>query len=265
MKRLHLIEVEDQSWCPDAIRNGITDILRFNLNTGKIYHPIIPLFKSTLEKTGSNQVIDLCSGGGGPWPSLLKALDDNPDLQVHFTDKYPNTETLDDVAAEFGSRTTVHRESHDATNLDLNLQGLRTLFTSFHHFTPEGARSILKDAVAKNQAIAIFEFTHRSPLAIFLMLFAFIAVFFVAPFARPFRWSRLLFTYLIPLLPLTGTFDGIVSCLRTYNPKELQQMIDSLDGSDSYHWEVGEHKDGGPIPITYLIGHPKIETSADGS
>ena len=260
MKRLHLIEIEDQNWCPKAIRNGITDILRFNLNTGKIYHPIIPLFKQTLEKTGCSQVIDLCSGGGGPWPSLLNALDDNQQLHVHFTDKYPNTETLQNVKQRFNERVTVHSDSHDATNLSLELKGLRTLFTSFHHFTPDGARSILQDAVTKNQAIAIFEFTHRSPLAIFLMLFAFVAVFFVAPFARPFRWSRLLFTYLIPLLPLIGTFDGIVSCLRTYKPDELRDMVASLEGNDGYHWEIGEHKNGGPIPITYLIGYP---TTAD--
>ncbi|MGS2724543.1 hypothetical protein ACVBEJ_12440 [Porticoccus sp. GXU_MW_L64] len=261
MKRLHLIEIEDQTWCPKAIRNGITDILRFNLNVGKIYHPIIPLFQKVLQTTGSKQVIDICSGGGGPWPSLLNAMSDNRDLHVHFTDKYPNTETLSDIEQRFSGRVTVHSDSLDATNLPEDMKGLRTSFTSFHHFTAEGATSLLKDATDKNQAIAIFEFTHRSPLAIFMMLFAFIAVFFVAPFARPFRWSRLLFTYLIPLLPLIGTFDGIVSCLRTYTPKELQQMVDSLE-ADHYHWEMGEHKGGGPIPITYLIGYPK---AADAS
>ena len=31
------------------------------------------------------------------------------------------------------------------------------------------------------------------------------------PFVRPFRWSRLLFTYVIPLIPLLVLFDGTVS------------------------------------------------------
>ncbi|UTW46065.1 class I SAM-dependent methyltransferase [bacterium SCSIO 12696] len=263
IKRLHLIEIEDQHWCPKPIRNGITDILRFNLNTGKIYHPIIPLFLKVLEKTGSTQVIDLCSGGGGPWPSLLKALPEERDLHLHFTDKYPNVDTLNDVKRQFSERVTVHSTSNDATDLSLEHKGLRTLFTSFHHFTPESARLILNDAVKKNQPIAIFEFTHRSPLALLLMLFAFIAVFFVAPFAKPFRWSRLVFTYLIPLLPLIGTFDGIVSCLRTYTHAEMNAMIDSL-GADHYHWETGEHKSGGPVPITYLMGYPKDQAASHG-
>jgi hypothetical protein len=35
-------------------------------------------------------------------------------------------------------------------------------------------------------------------------------------------------------------FDGVVSCLRTYRPHELREIIGKLTGSE-YQWEVREN------------------------
>jgi hypothetical protein len=51
-------------------------------------------------------------------------------------------------------------------------------------------------------------------------------------------------------------FDGILSCLRTYSPKELLQLTSGLSAS-GYRWEVGEEgRRGLSGPITYLIEYP---------
>jgi len=81
-------------------------------------------------------------------------------------------------------------------------------------------------------------------------------VLVVTPFIRPFRWSRLLWTYLIPLVPMVTLFDGLVSCLRTYSIEELRDLAARLDAND-YLWDIGTVKStSSPIPITYLIGVP---------
>jgi hypothetical protein len=80
-------------------------------------------------------------------------------------------------------------------------------------------------------------------------------VLLVTPFIRPFRWSRLFWTYLVPVVPLVSLFDGLVSCLRTYSIQELRELTEDL-GANNYRWNVGELKGKGPIPITYLIGFP---------
>lgn len=77
----------------------------------------------------------------------------------------------------------------------------------------------------------------------------------VTPFIRPFRWSRLLLTYLLPVIPTVAFIDGVVSCLRTYTPDELRELARSVDGATGYDWTAG-HAGGGPIPMTYLIGLP---------
>jgi hypothetical protein len=74
---------------------------------------------------------------------------------------------------------------------------------------------------------------------------------------RPFRWQYIALTYLIPVMPLLLSWDGSVSALRTYKPKELDALIESL-GETGYHWERGVRRAPfSPFPVTYLVGYPK--------
>jgi hypothetical protein len=85
--------------------------------------------------------------------------------------------------------------------------------------------------------------------------------FVFTPLIRPFRWSRLLCTYVLPIIPLVLLFDGVVSCLRTYRPQELREIVKKLSGIE-YQWEAGEYsRASGQVPITYLIGHPHVRVS----
>jgi hypothetical protein len=135
------------------------------------------------------------------------------------------------------------------------------MFTAFHHFCPEQACAVLADAVRNRQGIGVFEATQRGPLALVLMLLSPLMVLVMTPFIRPFRWSRLLWTYLLPLVPLVTLFDGLVSCLRTYSVQELHELTARL-GANDYQWDVGTLKsETTPIPISYLVGVP-IEKAA---
>jgi len=68
-------------------------------------------------------------------------------------------------------------------------------------------------------------------LGVLSMLGVPLAVLALMPLARPFRWAYLVFTYLIPLLPLIVLWDGIVSMLRIY---ALLRLEDGPN-SDSRH------------------------------
>ena len=99
----------------------------------------------------------------------------------------------------------------------------------------------------------------------FLMLPVPLMVILMTPFIRPFRWSRLFWTYLIPLVPLVSLFDGLVSCLRTYSVAELRELVEGLEG-EHYQWEIAELKSKpNPIPVTYLIGVPVEHANGVGS
>src|ERR1035441_7785268 len=67
MRRVHFIEFHDQPWFPSSLRDYVTDALQFGFNLFKVYAPIAPLLQSALDSTRSRSIVDLCSGGGGPW------------------------------------------------------------------------------------------------------------------------------------------------------------------------------------------------------
>ena len=245
MKRLHLIELGDLPGCPRFLRNGMTDYLETVVRLANPYQGIVPRLAAALERCQATHVLDLCSGAGGPWATLLLLFKDKKP-EVLLTDFYPNPT---------GTALPYHPEPVDATKVPETLTGFRTLFASFHHFRPEQARAILADAVAKQHGIAVFEGTARTIPALLGMLFIPLAVLLVTPQIRPVRLSRLFWTYVVPILPLAILFDGIVSCLRTYTPSELKKLTEGLE---SYIWEIGTLPVArSPIPITYLIGLPK--------
>jgi hypothetical protein len=257
MKRLHLFEIHDQDWCARTIRDAETDYLQFVVAKTNPYAAMIPVLATALGRAGARQVLDLCSGAGGPWPWLRQALAERGvHVSVCLTDKYPHLNALEPMHHLADPAIRYHPQPVDARRVSSELVGFRTMFSSFHHFRPEEARAILLDAVRKHEGIAIFEGTQRTALAMLLMLLVPLMVLLTTPFIRPFRWSRLLWTYVIPLVPLVSLFDGLVSCLRTYSVQELRELTEGLH-ENNYRWEAAELKiTAGPIPITYLLGVP---------
>jgi hypothetical protein len=263
MKRLHLFEIEDQAWCPAAIRSGLTDYLRFALEVTRHYEPAVSVLGKALQQTHARRVLDLCSGGGGPWPHLRPLLAETGiELEVTLSDKYPNLEAFERVKQLSNGAIRYRREPVDATRVTSEPGRFRTLFTSFHHFRPEEARAILADAAAGREGIGIFEATERTPLMMLLTLLAPFHALIFTPFIRPFRWSRLFWTYLIPVLPLTLLFDGLVSCLRAYTLEELREMTRQLE-VQHYEWEIGRLAARVSLThVIYLIGVPKENPSS---
>ncbi len=260
MRRLHLIELEDQTWFPAPARDAGTDFLRFMLNLGNNYAPAVPLLARAVERAGARRIVDLCAGGGGPWQRLLPALaEQGVRCDVLLTDRFPNQ----DAAAalrEVGPRpgeVSYHPEPVDALAVPAQLDGLRTVFSAFHHFPPAAATALIRDAVRAGAPIAVFESTERSAASMASVLLAPIILLLATPFLRPFRWSRLLLTYLIPLVPLLILWDGLVSCLRSYTPDELRALVDAIPEASAYEWHIGTLRGRAPVPITYLISTPR--------
>lgn len=263
MRQFHLIEIEDQKWCPYFILDGVTDYLRLLERVGKFYRPIFPRLKHVLRKLKPQRIIDLCSGGGGPWMDLYRELQDlNENVpEIYLTDLCPNRAAFETIRRESSNVISFYPEPVDATRVPDGLIGFRTLFSSFHYFPPLKARSILHDAVQSRQGIAIFEMTQRHPLTILFTVLSPFFVFLLTPFIKPFRWERLFWTYLIPVIPSVVTFDGIVSCLHTYTPEELKELTKEFsDEGGAYRWEIGVEPLGlFSAGITYLIGYPVSE------
>lgn len=256
MGRIHLFEFEDQSWFPAFLRNYLTDFLQHLSNASGMYKAAIPLLEQLLKDSKTQQIVDLASGGGGGLVGLSKELKKTvPDLKIVLTDYYPNLPAFAYTKQKSDSFEYYER-SVDARNVPEELKGVRTQFLSLHHFKPADAKQILQNAVDAHSSIAIFEAQERSFPSILAMVLSPLSVLFMTPFIRPFKIGRILFTYLIPIVPLIVLWDGIVSSLRTYSVKEMNGLVSNLRNTESYEWQIGKVKSG-PATLLYLIGREK--------
>lgn len=258
MRRLHLLEIEDEPWCPRVIRDGATDWLQFLENFHQGFNVIAVRLREAMRRVGSDHIVDLCSGGGGPWRTLAPSLAQSGCVTVQLTDFYPNRAARDRISAQSAGRITYLSESVDATDVPSTLDGVRTMFNAFHHFRPREAQAILADAVTKRRAIVIVEGADNRLFGILFILLMPLMMLALTPFMRPFRWSRIGLTYVLPLIPLLCLFDGIVSMLRIYSPAELREMVATIAGQQSFEWDIGTQAvQGSPIGLTYLVGVPR--------
>ena len=256
MGRIHLFEFEDQKWFPTALRNYGTDFLQFLSNKTKLYKPIVPVIKKGLKETNTHTIIDLASGGGGGLLWLNTELrKEIPNLKIVLTDYFPNISAFEYTVNKSDNFSFI-KTSVDAKNVPNDLKGLRTQFLSLHHFKPHSALEILQNAVNSNSGIAVFEAQERSIQSITAMLFSPLSVLFTTPFIRPFKFGRIIFTYLIPIVPAFVLWDGLVSALRTYSLKEMQELVSQIENKEQYNWEI-DKVTSGPGVVLYLLGTPK--------
>lgn len=225
MKRRHWIEISDEPWCPQAIKDAVTDFCRFFVEKSRAYEVAAPLLAKALRTTGDGRVLDLGSGAAGPWIRLQPLLREmGVDVVVCLSDHSPNLEAFERARCLTQEAITCHAEPVDATRVPGELRGFRTMFTAFHHLRPDQARAVLADAVAHGEGIAVFECAQRNVLMLLGTVPTPLRVLVVTPFIRPFRWSRLFWTYVLPVVPQVLLLDSVVSVLRVYSVQELYCM-----------------------------------------
>lgn len=257
--RLHLFEFEDQPWFPAVVRAGMMDYLRFMITHLHTYRPVAPLLAEGLRRTGQTQVLELCAGAGGGTTDVLQALRrELPEARITLTDLYPQPAAWHHLAQQSGGRIAFVPEAVDALRVPPALPGFRAVFSAFHHFRPAQGEALLRDAVRAGTGVGVFEGAGKHWLELLLACTVMpLALLCIMPFVRPFSLSRLLFTYLIPLIPLFTIWDGAVSILRMYPPEQLLALARRADPAGRYHWQAGKVRHTWGPQVCYLIGWPK--------
>ncbi|HEX8329431.1 MAG TPA: class I SAM-dependent methyltransferase [Hymenobacter sp.] len=258
--RLRLFEFEDLPWFPAVIRAGMMDYLRFMISTMGIYKPIAPLLAEALRRTGQTAILELGAGAGGGTETVLAALRTHgqPQATILLTDLYPQSAAWADIAQRTHGAIGYEASGVNALAVPAHLKGFRTIFSAFHHFSPDAAEALLRDAVRAGTGIGVFEGAgkHWGELLLAWTVLP-VAQLLLTPFYRPFRLSRLFFTYLVPLIPLCTIWDGTVSLLRMYSTAELLALAQRADPTGSFEWQAGKVRHWWGPEVTYLVGRPK--------
>ena len=222
-------------------------------------HKIAELIAKPLRESHSSTILDLCSGSGGPMPEVLHILHDKHgmrNLSLILTDLYPDFKTAEVLNSQDGNNINYLTSSVDATQLEGQISVFRTMIGSFHHMRPPEARKILASVQENGQPICIFEVSNNStPIGLWWIAFPinFIMTFFITPMVRPMTWQQLIFTYIIPVIPICFGWDGAVSNARTYTLNDLDELLSSVE-FNNYKWEKGTIE--GKTKQIYLLGLP---------
>ncbi len=251
MKRVQWLELEDIPALPAVIRDGGTDLLDLGFATMGFYNGVVPHLAALLTERRATDVVDLCSGAGGGTLLLREALRNAGQSPTFtFTDRFPNAAGIAKVAALGDPKTRYLPDPVDAMDGGGDRPGVRTMSSALHHFPPEAIAQLVGGIVARGEPLAFFDVAGDANLrkmpALFApvaMIFNFSVLFLVAllttPLVRPFRLSRLLLTYPLPLIPFLFGWDGTVSALRAYLPEDLLAIAQSVPGAETYTWSAG--------------------------
>lgn len=256
-----LFEFEDQSWFPHRMRECMMDYLRFVLTAGNLYQPATAIIIEGLANTGQRHITDLCSGAGGAIEQVYNNLQKAgaKEVTITVTDKFPNIEAYQLLAVKTSGNVVGESNSVDAAKVPASLNGLRTMFSAFHHFNKQQSIAILQNAVDAKQGIAIFDGGDKNMLFMLaILVLQPISFILFTPFIKPYSWYRLLFTYLIPIIPFCTVWDGLISTLRLHSPATMLAFTKSLP-PNNYIWKAAKMRNRFGMRIAYMLGYPGEE------
>jgi len=267
MKRIQLFEFEDLHWFPNWLRSCMTHLIVVLQQMMGIPQVLADLISGIIDKKDIARIVDLGSGSGGAMPEVLKILRTKyglSDLELVMTDLYPNKQFIRKFDSDPNIGINYYESPVDATKIDRAPEGLKTMINCFHHMPPKEARKILTSAQENQQPLLIYELgENKIPLLVWWLLLPLsltilmLMVLFMTPFVKPLTWQQLVFTYLIPIIPICYAWDGQASLPRMYTFADLDKLLDGLD-SENYSWHKGHAKNKkGKKKGTYLIGMPR--------
>lgn len=267
MKRVQLFEFEDFHWFPSWIRAAMTNLIVVMHKLMGTKEVIVPIVERALKISNQKHIVDMGSGSGGIMPMVLETLNagrsESEAVQLLLTDLHPNQAFIEQIEQENNPNLSFYSKSVDATNFEKAPAGIKTMMNSFHHMPPTEAKSILQSAQKNKETFLIYEMAeNKIPLVLWWLFLpvslciVFVMALILTPFAQQVTFKQLIFTYLIPIIPIFYAWDGQASMPRMYAFNDLETMIADFKSED-YRWEIDQAKNAkGKASGYYVLGYP---------
>ena len=225
-----------------ALRETLVEALSRTLRWGHMLDGLVAPLARCLDQAGTDKILDLCSGAGGPADVLCAAMvaRGHRDVEFLMSDLFPAVTEWEPLCAKNPRLKFVH-EPVDATRIPAHLGDgrVRLIINALHHFPPEIAREVLRGACEGAPAVFIAEGLVRNPLSFAAMgPMGIVALMATPMLARDRVLTRAAMTWLTPIALAASIWDGTVSSLRTYRAEELREMTSGLEG---WTWTWGEY------------------------
>jgi hypothetical protein len=253
--RLQLFEFNDAAWAPEALRETIVAALSRALRWGGVLDGLVDPFTRFLSRAGTNEVLDLCAGAGGPAAILSDAL---ASRGVHarflLSDLYPHVEAWQQLAKESRAVDFIDVPV-DATAINgtVGAGRARSIINALHHFPPDVARRLLEGACRQSPGVFVAEGLERDLRNFASMAITGVGALYATPPFVKHRLGSALLTWATPVSLLASAWDGSVSCLRSYSEAELRALVRDVPG---WTWEFSTYEHGPFGRGYYFMGWP---------
>jgi len=244
MKTRYLFEFHDQPSTPAPIRKTILDCLRMCNSRFRPYNQQVS--KEIIHICKEQNLTTVVELGAGHAP-ITRELASRPEankLKLIPCDLYPETESWQELQDKHPDQVEFIPEPVDfLKEREWPDQCLLVIVAAFHHIPLEHRDQFIQTIQKSGKPIVVFEPIRKTLFSIFLSLFAVIPVL-LTPLILLFRpgWlRRILWTWLIPVIPLMFWWDSVISCLRQWSPQEWEQHLAENLGEEA-EWKI----DSGP-------------------
>ena len=225
MKRKQITQIINVRWFPKLIKILVAEFLSWFVLKVNATKPFVPVIEEILEETQSKKIIN---------------VEFNIGAGIETVKPFLNKEII--------------IESIPISKFNTSEKGVYLFVNSFHQLNSAKARNILQSIVDSGNPVVVVEGNNDSLWQIVGMtVFVPLTVLFTALFVKPFRISRIIFTYLIPILPVVIVIDGCIALLKLYNPTDLLELTSSLN-KNKYECKAGKKENGRGGKIIYLTG-----------
>jgi hypothetical protein len=226
MRRKQITQLINTKWCPGLIKQLCFEFLNWFVVKVNATKPFIPIIENVLIESKTSNIINLEANIGAGIETV------KPFLNKHL------------------AITTIPLSKINTQQQ----RGMYLFVNSFHQLPAISAKKTLEEIAKSGNPVVVVEGNNDSLWQLVGMtIFLPVAVILSAPFVKPFRWTRILFTYIIPVLPVIMVIDGCIGLLKLYNPKDLNKLTSSIKVPD-YKWTTGKKDNGRGGKIIYLTG-----------
>jgi hypothetical protein len=230
MKRKQVFQFSAQSWYPQFLKRDMYEFMSWFVGKVNAAKPFLPVISEGLAHAPAQRIINIDSRIGAGFETVKDLISEKPEMLNLPIQKFNTSNS-----------------------------GLYLFVNSFHKLKPDAARSYLQEIAKSRNAVVVVEGNNDSLWQVVGMtVFVPLAVILSGPFVKPFRVTRLIFTYLIPILPVVTMLDGFLALFKLYNPKDLNELVSTI-AEKNYSWKSAKADNGRGGKIMYLIGWPEKE------
>lgn len=242
MRAFYLFEFCDQTWIPSGARECLYEIMdACNSGLRSFNREVATTALRIANEHQLTKVVEL-GAGRGPVTNELVKLDSTESMRFVACDLVPNIEEYRKLEEKYPDRVFPIYSPVDLTQTQESLNDAVLILAGVMHHIPFELRpAVISSLSATNSQVAIFEPLLRTWLSMFMATLSFFPAVFlpITFFGRPGKLRRILWCWLIPIVPFMFVWDGVTSCLRQWTMKEWQAAFATLEPSPKVKYVKG--------------------------